>query len=253
MAGLKSQPWVVPHHLTNLQPTRRLSLLTIKLWERLESVLQEFSPKDFEALLPPASEEAITQCEKEIGLEFPEELRSAYLRHNGMGRLRPDGALSGCFFGGGDRWYAIEEVAPAWRMMSEVSEDLKADGDEEILFPAPAEWWDALAVQPMYWNKNWIPVGAMSSNPDQCIDLAPCPRGAFGQLIQLSGEGEPLLLAPSLNDWIDFVAKSFETGRFTADPQSGMWIDTLWGPHNRKSFSFYGWRSSGAAADTAPG
>jgi internalin A len=227
-------------------------MLTSNLWERLEGVLQKYSPRDYEAFLPPASEEAIAQCEKEIGLEFPEQLRSAYRRHNGMHRFGPDAAPSGGFFDGGDRWYAIEEVAPAWRMMSELAADLKADGEEEILFPAPAEWWDELAVRPERWCKSWIPVGAAQSNPEQFIDLAPCPRGTSGQLIQVSIEGDALLLAPSLNEWVEFVAKSFETGRFIADPQSGMWIDTLWGPHNRKSFSFYGWRSSGAVADAAP-
>ena len=96
-------------------------MLSIDLWERLEGVFQEFSPRDFEALLPPASEEAIAQCEKDIGLEFPEQLRSAYLRHNGTRGLGPDNARSGCFFGSGDSWYAIEEVAPAWKMMAEVA------------------------------------------------------------------------------------------------------------------------------------
>jgi internalin A len=227
-------------------------MLQIDLWERLEGVLQEFSPRDFEALLPPASEEAITQCEKEIGLEFPEQLRSAYLRHNGMRRLGPDDATYGGLFDGSDRWYTIKEVAPAWRVMVELVDELKVDGAEENLFPAPAAWWGELAVRPEWWCKNWIPIGSESSIPNHYIDLAPCPHGASGQLIQVSGEGNALLIAPCLNDWFEFVAKSFETGRFTVDPQSGMWIDTLWGPHNRKSFSFYGWRSSGAVADAAP-
>ena len=100
---------------------------------------------------------------------------------------------------------------------------------------------------PELWNKKWIPIGLSSTSSSYYIDLMPCARGTKGQIISDSGMIEAILIAPSLNAWIEFVMQSFESGRFTAHPETGEWIDTLWGPHTRKSYSYYGWNSSGAA------
>ena len=114
-------------------------------------------------------------------------------------------------------------------------------------FPFPAPWWDNLAIRPESYNKKWIPIGLTNTNTSYYVDLMPCAKGTKGQIIGDSGMIEAILIAPSLNAWIEFVMQSFESGRFTADPETGEWIDTLWGPHTRKSYSYYGWNSSGAA------
>ena len=220
---------------------------TNELWDRFEAVMRRCSPNDVDAMRPPATEEQIAAAEKAMKVRFPAQLRAAYRRHDGVNREFAAGRYGSGLFGMRGRWCSLADMVANWEMKIQVMEAAKVDDHDFGSFPFPAPWWDNLAIRPEWWNKKWIPIGLSNTSTSYYVDLMPCARGTKGQIISDSGMIEAILIAPSLNAWIEFVTQSFESGRFTADPETGEWIDTVWGPHTRKSYSYYGWNSSGAA------
>lgn len=139
------------------------------VWADLERLLDEepWPPE----LRPPATEQDIARCEHLIGLRFPPELRDSYLRHNG-GEL-PDGV--GLF--------DLDEVASTWRGNTDPDDpidDLTDDGRVRLhraaRIPSTRLPQDCLVDGDI--GHLWV-------------DLRPCPRGRFGQII---AEGGRLLL-----------------------------------------------------------
>jgi cell wall assembly regulator SMI1 len=222
------------------------------VWPQFEDALQRFAPDDYAGLLAPASEEEIAQAEKAMKVKFPAQLRAAYKRHNGVSSALFNGRESRGLFDSGYRWCSLGEMVSKWQRVTRYAEGARMDDHDFTLFPVRNREWDDLAIRPELWNKKWIPIGVSNSRGAYCVDLVPCARGTRGQVIRDSGELGAILIAPSLNDWIEFVTRSLVSGRFKPDPEAGEWIDTLWGPHTRMSFSYYGWNSSGAVHDAAP-
>lgn len=222
------------------------------MWTQFEDALQRFAPNDHAGLLPPASEEEIEQAEKAMKVKFPAHLRAAYRRHNGVSSALFNGRESRVLFDSGYRWCSLAEMVTKWQRVTRYAEGAEMDDHDFTLFPVRSPKWDDLAIRPELWNKKWIPIGVSNSRGAYCVDLAPCARGTKGQVILDSGELGAILIAPSLNAWIEFVTQCLVSGRFKPDPETGEWVDTLWGPHTRKSFSYYGWNSSGSADDSPP-
>jgi cell wall assembly regulator SMI1 len=52
------------------------------IWDRFESMLTEHAPDLLASLRLPATEAQIDAAESKLGVQFPAEIRRAYLRHN---------------------------------------------------------------------------------------------------------------------------------------------------------------------------
>ncbi len=222
------------------------------IWGQFEEALQRFAPDDYAGLLPPASEVEIAQAERTMKVKFPAQLRAAYRRHNGVSPMLGNGKEPQGFFLGSARWCSLAEMESKWKFMKRYAEGAEMDDHDFFFFPVRDQTWDDLAIRPELWNKKWIPIGVTNTSSTYYVDLVPCARGTKGQLITDSGQLEAMLIAPSLNAWIEFMTRSLISGRFKPDPETGEWTDTLWGAHTRASFSYYGWNSSGAVHDAAP-
>jgi cell wall assembly regulator SMI1 len=227
-------------------------LNTEAIWKHFEDALLRFAPDDYAGLLPSASDAEIAQAEKAMKVKFPAQLRAAYRRHNGVSPALLNGRESRGLFHSGYRWCSLPEMVAKWQLVTEYAEGAEMDDHDFTLFPVRSPKWDDLAIRPELWNKKWIPIGVSNSMGAYCVDLVPCARGTKGQVIKDSGELGATLIAPSLNAWIEFVTQSLVSGRFKPDPETGEWIDTLWGPRTRMSYSYYGWNSSGAVGEGPP-
>ena len=194
-------------------------ILESVIWDRFENTMKLRAPRDYGALNPPAGADQIAAAERELKLRFPKELKAAYLRHNGVSHNAPDwicGPFQECY------WCTIDQMVADWkdrRMFAEAHDD----GSDGIYSP---EVWAKLDVRPEFHNKKWLPIALSNTTTRYFVDLAPGPLGTRGQIIRDSGMREPHVIAPSLNAWLDFVTRSFESGRFVIEEGSGMWRDT---------------------------
>jgi cell wall assembly regulator SMI1 len=210
------------------------SRLKSNVWERFEATLKRYASKEYAALRPPATEEQIVAAEKATKVRFPKEIREAYLRHDGA-----DFAVGSVLFPRLGSWCTLDELTDNWKMKCEVADGLEMDDHDFGSFPVRAPWWDDLPIRPQWYHKKWIPIGLSKTPSSYYFDMAPGPKGKRGQIICDGGMIDAVLIAPSLNEWIEFLIQSFESGRFVVDPDVG-WRDTKWGERTTKSFSFYG-------------
>jgi cell wall assembly regulator SMI1 len=192
-----------------------------QLWDRYEAVLKEFIPTGYDALLPPATEIQIKEAEEAIGVRFPKELKEAYRRHDGTS-WTPLSKKQTLFEYEGV-WASLKDVVAYSKMKVHVNEASNNDSSSNDYMP---EYLQSLSIKPCWWNDKWVPVGLTMTATSYCIDLSPGPKGTKGQLIYNSGDDVGgVLIAPGLNEWIEFLCDCFESGRFYTDAQTGEWFD----------------------------
>lgn len=113
-----------------------------ELWDRIEGWLRTHAPAIAAGLNPPASAGEVSATEQFLGVTFPQDVRRAYLRHNGQSRDSP-GMLEGW------EWLSLERIRDEWK----VWKDLLDAGDFEDIRNA-ANGGD---VAEDWWNPRWIP------------------------------------------------------------------------------------------------
>ena len=178
------------------------------IWDRFEAMLQANAPALLATLNPPASEERIAEAEVEMAVIFPEEIRAAYLRHDGTSHAGQIGASCLLFYP--MNWWAnLEEVVDNWQMKVRVSESLRND-DSRGYFPTYNPWWDDLKVCPVWWNPKWVPIGLSGTATSVYVDLEPAPKGTIGQLIADDGMQEASVIASGLNHYLEMLIDRVE-------------------------------------------
>lgn len=173
-----------------------------RIWERL-AVWYEKNTPDKLRLAPPASEEQIRAFEKTIGAPLPDDVRAAYLAHNGT--------ESHFLIHYGDI-LSIQEMTRRWRMYS--------DWQKKGGFGSGRDWpVDEIVgpIKPLWWTPRRIPLS--DNNGDHILlDLDPPENGDYGQIIDFSHEVGPMrLLATSFGGWLKGIADELEQGNFVYD------------------------------------
>lgn len=176
-------------------------------WERLEALLMSINPDMHGALRPPASLDQIRTVEKEAGLVFPDDLRDAYLRHDGIEHLADTGLLR--FFPNGMSWMPLEGLLDSWRHLSEMFSDFHAD-DYERYLDEMYEYPD-LQVRLHGPLKEWIPIGS-GSGAKVCIDLLPGPAGVAGQLVYHDFTTGSEVIANGFGAYLDLLITGLASG-----------------------------------------
>jgi cell wall assembly regulator SMI1 len=198
-------------------------------WDRIDNVLQRRAPELFAALNPPATIQQIEDAEKQLGLALPQDVRDAYLRHNGSPSadwlansphdFTPD------FFVNWGFWCSLEEMVRYWQGRVKNLEYMRAVNPD--IFPDYAPYWDTLKVRPEWWNRHWVPIGLTKTMTTIYIDMQPAPLGVPGQVIQDNGMADAGELAPSLGDYLVHLIDHLDNGRLIYDASRGGYIDTL--------------------------
>ncbi|AKJ31944.1 SMI1/KNR4 family protein [Caldimonas brevitalea] len=196
-----------------------------ELWGRLESLFEAHAPTLLPTLRPPASAQQIEAAERTMGISFTEDLRAAYLRHDGAAdetmEHRP-------FFFHYGAWCSLERMLEKWHSMCDLVASLKDEPGGDDQFPVEDDSWADLEVRPEYWNRHRIPVSRTNTINSLYVDLQPGPAGVRGQLLQDSGAGEPLVIARSLNEYLGTMADRIEQGLLAWDNNKG-WVNASTG------------------------
>ena len=184
--------------------------MNVDVWGRFEAMLQMHAPALLAVLNPPASEKQIAEAEAAMNVTFPEEIRAAYLRHDGTSHDEATGATC-LFFYPMNWWASLSEMVYYWHHCVRVSESLRAN-DPNGFFPTQEPWWDDLKVRPVWWSEKWIPIGLSGTATSVYFDLAPAKQGSIGQLINDDGMQDPQWIANSLNHYLETLIDRVERG-----------------------------------------
>jgi internalin A len=199
------------------------------IWDRMERVLNVHATPVLKSLRPPATEVQIADAEALLELRFPDEVRSAYLRH--------DGQVAGndwTFFAGagaakepisifhyGFDWCNLEQLKTIWSRFFNGRWQSRENNPDE--FPAYDSSWDRLAVRPLLWNRKWIPIGISTGMCIGYVDMDPAPSGVLGQMLIDLGTGadEGEAVAPGLNTYLTALLDALESGEVVYDATHG--------------------------------
>ena len=145
-----------------------------------------------------ASAQALTQLEQDLNVVLPEDFKQWYLAHNGDAAEQPFYVLAG------HDWLSVDEMREEWQALSEACKeyDLADEGFTD----------NDDGVRPVMWSQRWLPF-AEDNGYYLLLDLDPAPTGTYGQILQLSGDGDPVSIqAASIRQWLDDYVTGLEQG-----------------------------------------
>jgi cell wall assembly regulator SMI1 len=196
-----------------------------ELWERLEQQLSIHAPKLLASLQPGVSEDTLLEFENQMGQKLPEDIRFAYLRHDGCSYSDLDalGLFNSC------RWLPIKESIEEWNAVCESIDGLSTA--EVCSFDETDPLWSEVAIRPFTLHPaQWIPFGEGSGRPI-FIDLLPGDSGHIGQIIGKyipGGSGDTWVIAKSFNNHLHDLLLALEQGLL--EPMSHVGTSTeYWG------------------------
>ncbi len=133
-------------------------------WRTIEAWLDEHHPAQLETFRPPAPAAAVAVAEAAMGLMLPDEYKAFLALHDGQ-------EDTGTFVGH-TRLLGVGELAEArsWLITLESEHGSGArDADDP-------------RVAPVGFHPSWVPIASISRTY-LCLDLAPGPGGAVGQVV----------------------------------------------------------------------
>ena len=165
-------------------------------WERFDRLMAQHAPRLFTSLNPPASPKLVDEVERQIGMRFPDDLRLAYLHHNGSPEVMMGNEVAN-FFYPDYRWSSLEQVLQDWQKNCEHIKEWRSWENPEHLFPPPDdEVWQimTLKIRPEHLCAKWIPIARTNmAAPTIFVDMQPGPSGELGQLVAWDPEIGPNL------------------------------------------------------------
>lgn len=161
--------------------------------ERLETTLRIYHPALYGALNPGASPEALAVADKEAPLTA--ELKALYRwRAGAPWSAVPEGKLVPDHF-----FLSLDNALDAYRNLLVMNQALAADG---------------LAV---VWAPQWFPFLQGHGNEYVAVDTGPGVSGNPVIAVDLEGGGNPELLAPSLQEFLNNVVDDYREGRYKVE------------------------------------
>lgn len=177
---------------------------------RLDAWYGAHLPPGKYALNPPATDQQIEAFEQVVGVDMPRAYHQLYGWHNGEND---------------DRWghiyglpiLPLEWAARTWQQWQRTLADFGGNR-----YPVAGGGWPEGAVDPAYTNPKWIPLTDDGSGGCIGLDFDPWPRGRVGQVI-LYGRDEDVkvVLAESLGQFLDWIARLLESGNYRLQPEPG--------------------------------
>ena len=190
------------------------------VWDRFETTLSKKAPALLATLLLPATLDELHDAEEELDLIFPDELRYAYLRHNGSIRhARPCFFLPEC-----SNIHSLAEVKEYWGSSREFALINWVDECDS----SPDSEFNQGKVRADVWNTARIPIGHSSGATHIFMDLLPGTIGTVGQLVKDSdfmGEfTDASVFVSGLNEYLTLFTDRLEQGLIVCSPQN-YWLN----------------------------
>ena len=175
------------------------------LWPLLEEQLALHVPSVAANLRPGVSESQWAAFEAEIGLTLPDDVREAYLRHDGSdhGERKFEIGLFSV-----EQWLPLGEVLERWRW--------KRDNfDSADPYHYDEEDWANLPLRP--WTSPppvWVPIARSLDEPNLIyVDMLPGPLGVPGQLVgQSTSSMSTWVVSDSLSGYLEWLLLGLKRG-----------------------------------------
>ena len=167
---------------------------TPSLWQKIQQSLLAIVPSIGESFQKPAEESQIKALEDVIAQSLPESFKEYLRTFNGQ-----EQSDSPNYFMGYNLLLPTDEIIETYQMLVE---DFEGESIADELNPNK--------IQPVLWDKGWIPFTDFEATTRICIDLNPATNGVKGQVI---------MLYPGIDYQSDEVvlANSFEEGIIEQD------------------------------------
>ncbi|GMG42352.1 unnamed protein product [Ambrosiozyma monospora] len=208
------------------------------VWERLDNWLDREFPELGDDMDEGATVNDLNAFEKDMGISLPLDIRDSYQIHDGQLSFGKTRGLVYSY-----PLMDLESVAAEtniWRKAGRLmTEHLAKEAQREAAKPVTASSSSAAAkdskvkkvdfmarqgscpqgyIQPMYYNPNWIPIVKDNGGNNIALDLAPGPRGRYGQVILYGRDFDTkFLVANSFTEFLLTLTEDLEEGRFTID------------------------------------
>ncbi len=173
------------------------------LWRRLERFASQHMPGLVAELNGPASSEAITRLEKELGFKLPADFVSSLAIHDGE-----DG--DGCLLDEGGALLSLEAIDEKL-----VRERRGLRKNSDLLAERRAG-----AVKPALFHALRVPFIDLNQDVTWLLDFDPAPGGAPGQVVRRDIEdGSLQVVAASFSDFLSSYVARLEQGRAKFDSE----------------------------------
>jgi cell wall assembly regulator SMI1 len=191
-------------------------------WRRVESRFKRSAIDLFEALRRPATEAEIQAVETEIGYRLHEEVREAYLRHDGTyhhgGRSYTRGTIT-TTLNTTAVWLPLAFALDDWRTLKDYQSKLSTMVPEPIpMHSDPREQW---VVKSVGWNERDFPIAVANTTDRMFVNMAPTGDGNAGEIFEFDGTSGKTVFAPSFNTLLGAMCDLLERGALAFSASSG--------------------------------
>jgi len=142
---------------------------TQNLWQKIQQSLLAIAPSIGESFQKPAEESQIKTLEEVIAQPLPESFKEYLRTFNGQ-----EQSDSPHYFMGYNLLLPTDEIIETYQMLVE---DFEGESIADELNPNK--------IQPILWDKGWVPFTDFEATTRICIDLNPAANGVKGQVIML--------------------------------------------------------------------
>lgn len=185
---------------------------TPSLWQKIQQSLLAIAPSIGESFQKPAEEAQIKALEDVITQPLPESFKEYLRTFNGQ-----EQSDSPHYFMGYNLLLPIDEIIETYQMQVE---DFEGESIADDINPNK--------IQPVLWDKGWVPFTDFEATTRICIDLNPATNGVKGQVIMLypgiDYQSDEVVLANSFEEFtqkiwdiLDSKDYSFEEGIIEQD------------------------------------
>lgn len=185
---------------------------TQSLWQEIQQSLLVIAPSIGESFQKPAEESQIKALEDAVAQPLPESFKEYLRTFNGQAQ-----SDSPHYFMGYNLLLPTDEIIETYQMLVE---DFEGESIADELNPNK--------IQPVLWDKGWIPFTDFEATTRICIDLNPATNGVKGQVIMLypgiDCQSDEVILANSFEEFtqkiwniLDAKDYSFEEGIIEQD------------------------------------
>ena len=185
---------------------------TPSLWQKIQQSLLAIAPSIGRSFQKPAQESQIKALEDAVTQPLPESFKQYLRTFNGQAQ-----SDSPHYFMGYNLLLPTDEIIETYQMLVE---DFEGESIADELNPNK--------IQPVLWDKGWIPFTDFEATTRICIDLNPATNGVKGQVIMLypgiDYQSDEVVLANSFEEFtqkiwniLDAKDYSFEEGIIEQD------------------------------------
>ena len=185
---------------------------TQNLWQKIQQSLFAIAPSIGKSFHKPAEEAQIKALEDAIVQPLPESFKQYLRTFNGQ-----EQSDSPHYFMGYNLLLPTDEIIETYQMLVE---DFEGESIADELNPNK--------IQPVLWDKGWVPFTDFEATTRICIDLNPATNGVKGQVIMLypgiDYQSDEVVLANSFEEFtqkiwniLDSKDYSFEEGIIEQD------------------------------------